>query len=426
VSTVLFVAFGIFILAAMPIGFALALAGTVAIMVAGHVPLTLIPQRMFTAVDSFPFLAIPFFVLTGELMSGGGVTRRLIDFAASVVGAIHGGLAIITQIAGAMMDAMSGSSAASTAAMGSVMLPEMIRAKYERAWAGIVVAASGVTGVIIPPSITFVVFGSVANISIAQLFIGGIVPGVIIVGSLCLLFYVQARLRGYPVSEGGITLPRIGAAFRRAVLALMIPVIVLGGIYGGIFTPTEAGAVAAVYTFVIAVIVYRELDLAGLWRVLIKSSITTAAIMIVVAGANILGWIVTFEQVPQAMARFMLSYADSQALILLALNLLFLLAGMFINASAAVVILVPIVMPVVLLAEIDPVFFGILAVVNLGIGTVTPPLGINLFIVSGIANIPMDRLIRELGPVMLVLLLDLLVFMFNPGLLLWLPNTYRG
>ena len=423
-SEILFVVFLALVLAAVPIGFALALAGAIAITLAGHVPLSVIPQRMFTAIDSFPFLAIPFFVLTGELMSGGGITRRLIDFAASIVGAIHGGLAIVTQVAGAMMDAMSGSSAASTAAMGSVMLPEMIRAKYDRAWAGIVVAASGVTGVIIPPSITFVVFGSVANVSIAKLFIGGIVPGIIIVGSLCLLFYVQARLRNYPVSDTALSFPRIGRSFRRAFLALMIPTIVLGGIYGGIFTPPEAGAVAAVYTFLLSVVVYRELDLPGVWRVLIKSGITTAAIMIVVGGANILGFIVTFEQVPQAVARFMLSYADSQALILLALNLLFLVAGMFVNASAAVVILVPIVMPVVVMAGIDPVFFGILAVVNLGIGTVTPPLGINLFIVSGIAQIPMDRLIRELGPVMAVLMLDLLIFIFSPGLLLWLPNTY--
>ncbi len=425
-STVLFIAFAVFALAALPIGFALALAGAVAVMVAGHVPLTVIPQRMFTAVDSFPFLAIPFFVLTGDLMSGGGITRRLIDLAAAVVGAIHGGLAIVTQVAGAMMDAMSGSSAASTAAMGAVMLPEMIRAQYDRAWAGVVVAASGVTGIIITPSITFVVFGSVANVSIAKLFIGGIVPGVIIVLSLCLLFYAQARWRGYPVTETRVTLPHLAHALRRSFWALLIPFIVLGGIYGGLFTPTEAGAVAAVYTFVVAVFVYRELNLGRFWQVLVRSSITTAAIMIVVAGANILGWIVTFEQVPQQVARFMLSFAESQAVILLVLNLLFLVAGMFVNGSAAVVILAPIVMPVVVLAGIDPVFFGILAVVNLGIGTVTPPLGINLFIVSGIGQIPMDALIRQLGPVLLVLMLDLLIFIFTPELLLFLPNTFTG
>jgi C4-dicarboxylate transporter DctM subunit len=426
VSAIFFPLFLFLAVISVPIAFALGAAGAAAIVLSGAtMPLTTIPQRMFAAVDSFPFLAIPFFILIGDMMSSGGVTRRLIDLAAAIVGAIHGGLAIITQVAGAMMDAMSGSSAASTAAMGSVMLPEMIKEKYGRGWSAVVVAASGVTGVIIPPSITAVVYGSVASVSIGQLFMGGVVPGFFIVMSLCILFAIQAKRRGYPVRAANRSVRGFFSAFRRAALALMIPIIVLGGIYGGIFTPTEAGAVAAVYTFIIATFVYRELPLSTIWPLLIRAGITTAAIMLVVAGANILGFIVTFERVPQAVASFMLSFSQQPAVILFILMLIFLLAGMFVTASAAVVILAPIVLPVVSSLGIDPVFFGILAIINLGIGTVTPPLGINLFIVSGIGNVPMEKIYRELWPVLLVLFLDLAIFMMFPQIVMFLPELMR-
>jgi C4-dicarboxylate transporter, DctM subunit len=426
-STVFFLSFILLAVLSLPIAFSLGLAGVIAILVAGQgIPLTTVPQRMFTAVDSFPFLAVPFFVLVGEMMSSGGVTRRLIDLAGAIVGAIHGGLAIVTQIAGSMMDAMSGSSAASTAAMSSVMLPEMVRENYDRAWAGMVVAASGVTGIIIPPSITFVVFGSVANVSIGQLFMGGIIPGFLIVLSLCLLFAYQAKRRGYPVRKAELSVVGFFRALRRALLALFIPIMVLGGIYGGMFTPTEAGAVAAVYTFLLVTLVYRALNVVDVWWILVRASVTTAAIMIVVGGANILGFVVTFEQVPQRVAGVMLALSQDPTIVLLILMVIFLLAGMFITASAAVVILVPIVMPVVAQIGVDPIFFGVMAVVNLGIGTVTPPLGINLFIVSGVGGIPMDRLFRELGPVLAVLLLDLVVFLLIPDIVLFLPEMMRG
>lgn len=413
--------------ASAPIAFALAGAGFVAILASGAtMPLTSVPQRMFAAVDSFPFLAIPFFILIGDMMSSGGVTRRLIDLAASIVGAIHGGLAVVTQVAGSMMDAMSGSSAASTAAMGSVMLPEMIRERYDRDWSAVVVAASGVTGVIIPPSITAVVFGSVASVSIGDLFMGGILPGFFIVASMCVLFAAQARARGYPKPARSLASGGFLRSLRRASLALMIPLIVLGGIYGGVFTPTEAGAVAAVYTFVIAVFVYRELALRDVWPLLMRAGLTSAAIMLVVAGANVLGFVVTFERVPQAVAGALLAISQEPAFVLFVMMVIFLIAGMFVTASAAVVILTPILLPIVKQLGVDPVFFGVLAVINLGIGTVTPPLGINLYIVSGIAKAPMDRILRELWPVLLVLLLDLAIFVAFPDIILFLPRLMAG
>ncbi|MCG7602205.1 TRAP transporter large permease [Halomonas sp. McH1-25] len=425
-SAIFFISFIILAVLSLPIAFSMVLAGVIAIIGADTgMPLTSIPQRMYVAVDSFPFLAVAFFVLVGDLMSIGGLTRRLIDLAASFIGALHGGLAIVTQVAGSMMDAMSGSSAASTAAMGSVMLPEMIREKYDKGWSATVVAASGVTGVIIPPSITFVVYGSVANVSISQLFLGGVIPGFLIVLSLCLLFSIQAKRRGYPVREVTFTATHFFVAFRRAGLALFIPVIVLGGIYGGIFTPTEAGAVAALYAIILSVFVYRDLAIRDLAQIFIRSGVTTGTIMIVVAGANILGFVVTFEQVPQQVANYVLALSESPIIILLLLMGLFMVAGMFITASAAVVILVPLVTPMVAHIGIDPVMFGVLAVVNLGIGTVTPPLGINLFIVSGIGEIPMDRIFRELGPVLAVLLLDLMVLCFFPDIIMFLPEQVR-
>lgn len=426
-STIYFIFFFIFAGLAVPIAFALAAAGAVAIWLSSSpLPLTTIPQRMFAAVDSFPFLAIPFFILVGDIMSGSGITRRLVDLAAAVVGAIHGGLAIITQVAGSMMDAMSGSSAASTAAIGSVMLPEMIQQKYDRGWAAAVVAASGVTGVIIPPSITAVVYGSVAGVSIGQLFMGGVLPGFFIVASMCILFAIQAKRRNYPVQKVDRSPKAFATALSRAGLALMIPMIVLGGIYGGFFTPTEAGAVTAVYTFIIALFVYRTLPVSKLWPLIIRSGVTTAAIMLVVAGANVLGFVVTFERVPQAVASFMLALSENPTIIMVLLMLIFLLAGMFVTASAAVVILAPIVLPIVKSLGIDPVFFGVLAVVNLGIGTVTPPLGINLFIVSGIASVPLDKVLREIWPVLVVLFFDLMIFMFFPQIVMFLPELMRG
>jgi C4-dicarboxylate transporter, DctM subunit len=255
---------------------------------------------------------------------------------------------------------------------------------------------------------------------------GGIIPGIFIVLSLCLLFGYQAKRRGYPVREHTLSVVGFFKALRRALLALFIPILVLGGIYGGIFTPTEAGAVAAVYTFVLVTVIYRELTLADIWLILIRASVTTAAIMFVVAGANILGFVVTFEQIPQQVAQAMLGLSENPTIILLILMVIFLISGMFITASAAVVILVPILMPVVAQIGVDPIFFGVLAVVNLGIGTVTPPLGINLFIVSGIGDIPMDRLFRELGPVLGVLVLDLVIFLLVPDIILVLPQMMRG
>lgn len=426
-SVFFFPLFLVFAVLSIPIAFALVGAGVAAIVLSGaSMPFTSVPQRMFAAVDSFPFLAIPFFILVGDMMSSGGVTRRLIDLAAALVGAVHGGLAVITQVAGSMMDAMSGSSAASTAAMGSVMLPEMVKERYDRAWAAVVVAASGVTGVIIPPSITAVVYGSVASVSIGELFMGGVVPGFLIVLSMCILFAVQAKRRGYPRRHEARSVIGLVRAFRRALLALMIPFIVLGGIYGGVFTPTEAGAVAAVYTFIVAVFVYKELALRRVWPLLIRTGITTAAIMLVVAGANVLGFVVTFERVPQAVAGALLGVSEHPAFIMFVMMVLFLIAGMFVTASAAVVILTPIVLPIVKQIGIDPVFFGVLAVINLGIGTVTPPLGINLFIVSGIAQVPMDRILRELWPVLLVLLFDLAMFVTFPQIILFLPRLMAG
>lgn len=422
-SVIFFGAFIIFAVLSLPIAFAMVLAGVVAIIGADTgMPMTSIIQRMYSGVDSFPFLAVAFFVLVGDLMSAGGVTRRLIDLAASIIGSISGGLAIITQVAGSLMDAMSGSSAASTAAMGSVMLPEMIREKYGQGWSAAVVAASGVTGVIIPPSITFVVFGSVANVSIGQLFMGGIIPGFMIVLSLCLLFSLQARRRKYPVRETELSMVSFLTALRRASLALLIPAIVLGGIYGGFFTPTEAGAVAALYTLILTTCIYRDLTFKNLGKAFVRSGITTGTIMIVVAGANILGFVVTFEQVPQQVASYMLALTENPTIILLILMALFLVAGMFITASAAVVILVPLVMPAVAQIGLDPVMFGVLAVVNLGIGTVTPPLGINLFIVSGIGSIPMAKIFSELWPVLAVLLFDLAILCLFPEIIMFLPN----
>ena len=406
------------------IGVGLGLSSAIVLYGVLDMPLIVVVQRMFTSVDSFSFMAVPFFMLAGAFMSEGGVTRRIVDFSMALVGALAGGLALVVAVAGMFFAALSGPSAATTAAIGASMIDEMERRGYPRSFAAAVVASGGTVGIVIPPSITMVVYGSIANTSIADLFMAGFVPGILMGVTMCVVSWVISKKNGYK-GEGQFSLRRMARSFRECFWALMMPVIILGGIYSGMFTPTEAAAVAAVYGAFVGFFIYRELTLKDLPRTLLSAAYNTTMIMFVVGAANLFGWILTNAQVPHMLAASFATLTDSPLVFLMLVNVLLLFIGTLINASAAVVILTPILLPVALGLGIDPMFFGVLMVVNLAIGCITPPVGLDLFVVASITGISIDKVTAKVMPYLLMLLVDLVILTYFPSIITFLPALMR-
>ncbi|RLC35745.1 MAG: C4-dicarboxylate ABC transporter permease, partial [Candidatus Nealsonbacteria bacterium] len=332
----LWIIFGSFVLLLVigtPIGVALGLSTAIVIYTVIKIPLIVVTQRMFTAIDSFSFMAIPFFMLAGSFMASGGVTKRLVNFANSLVGFVRGGLALVVAVTGMFFAAISGSSAATTAALGSTLFDEMEKSGYKRDFAAAIIASGGTTGIVIPPSITLVVFGITAGVSIGDLFLGGFAPGIIMGVSMCIVSYFLCKKKGIK-AKGSFSVMNVLRSFKDSFLALMMPVIILGGIYGGIFTPTEAAAVAAVYGLIIGMFVYKELSFKNLPSVILNAAINTTVIMFIVGGANLFGWILTNAQVPHKVATFMVSISTNHIVFLMLVNILLLFVGTLINASA--------------------------------------------------------------------------------------------
>lgn len=389
-----------------------------------NVPPEVIVQRMFTSIDSFPLLAIPFFILAGNLMERGGISKRLIELANSFLGARTGGLGMVTILSSMFFSSISGSGPATTAAIGSIMIPSMVKKGYDIRFASATQAAAGELGVIIPPSITMVLFGIAAGVSIGDLFIAGIIPGLLIGFSLMLVMYVVAKKRGYSGGERSTWKERL-TALQHAILPLLMPLIILGGIYGGIFTPTEAAVVASVYALILGVLIYRELKWKDLWHVFYKSAIMSAVILVIISAAGLFGWILTSNGVPQMVAQFFAGISDNPIIFLLLINLLLFIIGMFFDAGAAIIILAPILTPIAMSLGIDPVHFGVIMIVNLAMGMITPPIGVNLFVVCQIANISLESLIRPLIWYLAVVIVDILIISYVPELSLWLPQLLR-
>jgi len=418
---IIFGSFALLLLIGTPIGVALGLSTAIVIYTVMKIPLIVVAQRMFTAIDSFSFMAIPFFMLAGSFMASGGVTKRLVNFANSLVGFIRGGLALVVAVTGMFFAAISGSSAATTAALGSTLFDEMEKSGYKRDFAAAIIASGGTTGIVIPPSITLVVFGVTAGVSIGDLFLGGFLPGIIMGVSMCIVSYFLSGKKGIK-PQGSFYLINVLKSFKNSFLALMMPVIILGGIYGGIFTPTEAAAVAAVYGLIIGMFVYRELTFKNLPSVILNAAVNTTVIMFIVGGANLFGWILTNAQVPHKVATFIVSISTNHIVFLMLINILLLFVGTLINASAAVVILVPILFPVAMSFGIDPVFLGVLMIVNLAIGCITPPVGLDLFVVSSIAKLPIEKITKAILPYLIVLIVDLLILTYFPQIILFIPH----
>jgi C4-dicarboxylate transporter DctM subunit len=388
------------------------------------VPLTIIVQRLFTSLDSFPLLAVPFFILAGTLMERGGISKRLIDLANSFVGSTTGGLAIVTIVASMFFSAMSGSGPATTAAIGSIMIPAMVARGYDKGFASATQATAGEIGVIIPPSIPMILFGIVGGVSIGDLFLAGFLPGILVGLSLMVVAYLTSKKRNYVGDSKKATWKERGIALRKAFLALLMPVIILGGIYGGVFTPTEAAVVATVYALVVGLFMYKEIKWKDLTEIFYKSAMMSAIILLIVANAGLFSWIMTSQGIPQ-MAASWFSDISNPIVFLLLINVLLLVIGMFFDAGAAILIMVPILLPIAISLGIDPIHFGIIMIVNLAMGMITPPIGVNLFVVCEIANIKIEKVSRALVPYFLIMIVDLLLISYIPQISTFLPNLLK-
>lgn len=412
-SLAVLVALFVLFMAGVPIAVSLALAGVIGLEFFSNLPLLLVAQRMFVGIDSFPLMAIPFFILAGNLMSAGGISERLVDLAKSIIGGIQGGLACTCVLTCMIFASVSGSSVATTFAIGAILIPAMVRHGYPRPTAAAIQAVSAELGVLIPPSIPLILFGVATETSIGQLFIAGIGPGVLIGLSLIVFLAVWCRLRGYGLRDGEHRMA-LWLAFKRSAIALLMPVVVIGGIYGGVFTPTEASAVAVFYALAVGMILYRELKLRDLPAILRQTMISTSVIMFIIAAAALFSFILTRAGVPSAIGAMASELFTEKWSFLLAVNLLLLIVGMFIETSAAILVLAPILTPIAIGFGVDPVHFGVIVVVNLALGMCTPPLGVNLFAACSVARISLDRIVPALVPFILVILGCLMAVTYLP------------
>lgn len=398
----------------VPIAISLGLSTLATIICADTLPIEYMAQVAFTSIDSFPIMAIPFFIAAGVFMGAGGLSHRLLSLADELLGGLYGGMGLTAIGTCMFFGAISGSGPATVAAIGALTIPAMVERGYDKLFAAALVAAAGCVGVMIPPSNPFVVYGVSSQVSIGDLFIGGIVPGILTGAVLMTYCYFYSRKRGWRGEERHRTVSSLGKAAWNAKWALMVPVIVLGGIYGGIMTPTEAAAVAAFYGLIVGVFLYREMDLKTVFASCVESCETSATIIVLMAMATLFGNIMTIEDVPGTIARTILSFTENKFAILLLINILLLIVGTFMEALAAIVILTPILLPVVTSVGVSPLHFGIIMVVNLAIGFITPPVGVNLFVASGISKSKLEHLSRVALPMIGLMLLVLLIITYIP------------
>jgi C4-dicarboxylate transporter DctM subunit len=417
----LLLSFFVLLLIGTPIAFAIGLSSLFALLLDGRTPLTVVVTRMFTAVDSYPIMAIPFFVLAGELMNTAGITKRLVNFANALVGHMKGGLAQVNIVASMLFAGLSGSAAADASSIGAMLIPAMIEDGYKKDFAVAITATSSCIGPIIPPSILMVVFGSIAGVSIGGMFLGGIIPGLLVGFGLMIAVSIYSS-RYHSGKKPRKTFGEIFSAFKEAVLALITPAIILGGIVFGAFTPTEAGAIAVVYSFIIGVFVFKEINIPNFKKALYSATTTTAICMLVVATASIFGWILTREQFPVHLTKFLLSISSNPTVIYILIVAMLLIIGLFIEILAAAIILVPVLFPVAVQFGFDPIHFGVVVVVALIIGAVTPPVGVLLFITCSIARTTIKEVTKILIPFVGVLVAVLFLITLIPGLVTFLPN----
>jgi C4-dicarboxylate transporter DctM subunit len=414
----------VFFILGVPITFSLGVASLVGLLLM-DVPLIVIAQRLWTAVDTFTLVAVPLYIMAGELMSCGGISRRLVDFAQALVGHFTSGLAMVAVVACMFFAAVSGSAVADAAAIGGLLIPTMIANRYHPPFTASLVAAAGTIGPIIPPSIPMVIYGAMTNTSIAMLFAGGFLPGVLMGGSLMAYSYYVGRKRGYKGRERRASLAEVARGFMNALLAMLMPIIIIGGIISGIFTPTESGVVAVVYALGLGLFVYRELAWRDLPRIFYETGLLTGKILFILGTASIFSWILTVQGIPQQVAAGLSDMRLGWFGMLLVINLILLVVGTFIDTISALVIFTPFLLPLAASVGVDPIHFGVIIAVNLTIGMITPPVGVCLFVTTAIAKLTIREMMADLTPMIAVLTVVLLITTYWAGMVMFIPNLLR-
>ncbi|WP_125142206.1 TRAP transporter large permease [Clostridium transplantifaecale] len=425
-SAVLFGTFVVMIILNVPVGIALGISSLATVMLNAELGLGggYIAQNLVTAVDSFPVMAVPFFILAGEFMGGGGISRRLLNVCNVFFGRITGGLAIVTVVVCMFFAAISGSGPATVAAGGGMIVPTMIEKGYDRRFVLGLIAAAGSIGVVIPPSIPMVVYCTSTGQSITKLFAAGFIPGLLIGLALIGVSYFICKKRGYKGDAEAFTWKGAGRAIWDGKWALISPIIILGGIYGGIFTPTEAAAVSVIYSFVIGVFVYKELKLSEVFYVIRSAALTTGTVLVVVGCAAAFTKILTVGHIPQQVAQAIMQFTDNKWLIFLLINLMLLVVGCFMDTMCSIMILAPLFLPIIQSFGIDPIHFGLVMVVNLAIGFITPPLGINLFVAVRVGEATLDDVIKGVIPFLIVMLVVLMLLTYIPAITMFIPDYF--
>lgn len=420
--------FGVFILLlliSVPIAISLGLASVVTILVLNPISLESFTQTTIQGLNSFPLMAVPLFTFAGDIMARGGISKRLLELASVFFDRFTGGLGVVAIVTSLFFAAISGTGSATVAAIGTIMIPAMLKKNYNKPFAGALVATAGTVGTLIPPSITMIIYAVAAGVSVTGMFSAGIGPGILVGLALIIYTIYYSRKHQYKGEKKEYTWKSFLIVFLNAIPALLLPIIILGGIYGGIFTPTEAAAVACVYGIGVSVFIYKEVKLNQLPFIAFNACMLSAAVLIIIGVSSGFGYILTITQVPTAIANLILSITSNMILVLLLINLLLLVVGTFMETNAAIIILVPVLLPVVTALGVDPIHFGLIMILNLAIGFVTPPLGANLFMASQVSRIKFDLLAKAIVPWIFVMIIVLLLVTFIPAISLTIPNMLK-
>jgi len=407
----------------VPIAFALGISTLLGIIVS-DIDFIVIPQKILSGVDSYALIAVPLFILAGELMTQGGISKRLVNFSQTLFGHMTSGLAIVAVVASVFFSAVSGSAIATTAAIGGMMIPAMLNSGYDKRFTASLIPAAGTIGPIIPPSIIMILYGVMANVSIGDLFLAGFIPGILMGVGLIAYAYIIGKKRGYKGRDTVASPKEMLVGLKDAILALLMPFIIIGGIVGGIFTPTESGVVAVVYALIIGMFVYKEINLKSLPKIFYDSAMTTAGILFIIGNAALFTWLITINNIPQQVGEYLGTFTDSPFLLLLVMNIILLIVGTFLDTMSALIIFTPLMLPLALAAGVDPIHFGIIMAVNLTIGMITPPMGVCLFVSTAIAKIKMQNLMKDLVPMVIILVVVLAVITYIPEVSLIVPKLF--
>lgn len=411
-AAVLFISFAVLLFLGVPVGFTIAIAAFIT-LVAGDVPALMMVQRIFTAQDSFSLIAVPFFILAGDLMSKGAVSKVLVEFAESLLGWIRGGLTIVSVLAGMFFAAISGSGAATTAAVGATLIPELEKRGYHVDKSAALIAAAGTIGVVIPPSVPMVLYAVIAEQSVNTLFRNGFIPGITMGAILIVIALVEARKLNYPKGTP-LSVKNILKTFLHAIWGILMPLIILGGIFSGYFTPSEAADVAVIYSILIGFFVYRDLTPKGLMEIMKNSAKTSSVIMLIIGFSGPFGWVLANWKIPEMISKAVLSVSSNAYIILFLIGLIILVAGVFMETSSAIILLTPVFLPLVKAMGVSLVHFGVVFAVGLAIGMITPPVAINLFVASGITGLPMTKISKAIVPYLIGLIVVFFVILYAP------------